>query len=898
MADEIKTILGDIAKASTDVGKLNDSLNKLAKTTEHLKKVGNVKQFLEVDKLRFATQKLIEVKKKHAEIEEKLAKGLQDGKEATAESRREYERSAKSVKNASKVIEQANASAIESYRKVETGVKELEEKQLEYFKTQTLFGEALGVLTSSFTKFAAGATLGAMALKALGSFTDAARMRGDLMIKSFSGMDKSVSLISARDEVVKFQKSLVETEAYAKYMGARVEDVQPTMMKFARITGSTNPDALKKLTQASISVARTLDIDVSEATEYVSLRMQKFGGSAASALLSLHEMRKGVEETNQAFGRTVLRGDDVAKTLLDLARNSSVYALDQRFVSQTLRDNITRLQAMGDSYDQAQGKAKAFLEGTTAKAPEWMQINVGEKMVDQLAKSMTDVKDASGKIIGKQLSGDMAAELDKEMPGTAAKIGKILSDPKLSGYSKTRAVQEMLNTTKYGQKMMNSQLLDFVDRAGGEVAILMENGMAKNYNEAVGLVDLARAQKKEEMDVVKLKDLSSEELKKQVDSMYGIGKMSEYDAKMMAGKKDKIEEFVHAQEQSKVLTMDQKTLGDKQVVAMEKVKKYQEELNNLKKQGEEAKFAGSIAMINSIEKNIADTNKKLEEAKADVGKTPEQVGSLEGVIKDGQKGMENTAILTGDALKAAITEQSTVLNTLAAGVGIYATKSLFNFGAMEKHLAKIASANISGPGTTSNAAEGGGMMGKLIEKLGTKGGKLGGAAKMLAKFGPAMKTLGKFSKLGGPLVSMAMAAPEVMETLNAEGSIMSKAKKLLPTATGMLGGVLGGIAGSFVAPGVGTVAGGMGGQMLGESIGKSIASWLPEPSAPLQMGTTPTSPVASPAGPASGGAIGGGPSGEMGSVNPDGSVNMVIKNFLPAFGSAQTMVQRNVPRSQ
>jgi len=44
-----------------------------------------------------------------------------------------------------------------------------------------------------------------------------------------------------------------------------------------------------------------------------------------------------------------------------------MYAIDQRFVGGILRDNISKLQANGDSYEQASKKAKAFTEAVTGK---------------------------------------------------------------------------------------------------------------------------------------------------------------------------------------------------------------------------------------------------------------------------------------------------------------------------------------------------------------------------------------------------------------------------------------------------------------------------------------------------------------------------------------------------
>jgi len=505
---DVKDTLDSLASKTASIDDLGRSLKDLEAASNAAMAAGDTKLLLNIIALQKHTEILASTEEKRLAQQQKMQESQKKGIALTEIEIKEIEDNAEAGKKAAAVLESAQKAAIAANEARIKSELELKQAALENFRTNTLTGKAYTALTGQVSKFIGGITVGGLAMKAWQTHVEAAEVRQNILIQSFQGLSTSAGgatdgFIDVGKQAAQMSVAIAGANATAIRMGVDTAVVGDTMTHFARIVGSRNPEALKKLTEGAITVSRALGVTVPEAVEFVQTRMDKFGGTAASALSALNNLRTGAENTNKAFGRTVVRGDDVARTLLDIAKQSNVYAIDQRFVGNILSDNIAHLQATGDSYDLAQRKARAYTDAVTGKAPEWMQALSGADITNTLIDNLIPVLDETGKVIGKKLPEDMATSLEAASPGLTKKVEGILADidsGKIGRYEGERYIQELTAQTEVGMGSMNKQILKLYDGTHGSL-ITIAKQFGVTQVEAAGMVEQAKLFEKTQNDV-------------------------------------------------------------------------------------------------------------------------------------------------------------------------------------------------------------------------------------------------------------------------------------------------------------------------------------------------------------------------------------------------------------
>jgi hypothetical protein len=498
MADVTNQLDELIGKAPA-IEDLTKALTELGNAKSKAMVGGDTASLVNIIKLEKATRQYIETEKTRIDLEERLKKTREGDTASLEQLTKEIEANAEAHKEAEEIITGAAKAKAAAYRAEKDQLEKINAALRQNFRENTLVGQAYTALTGTFGRFTAGLTVGALAMKAWKQHVEAAEVKQEILIHSYRGLGTASQGLGNRMAAAAafsrdMDKALAGANATAIRMGVSTEYTGQTMAHFARITGNHTPEALKTLTEGAITVSRSLGITVPEAVDFVSTRMDKFGGTAASALSSLNNMRVEAEQTNNAFGRTVVRADDVAKTLLELSKQTNVYAIDQRFVGNILRDNIARLQAQGDSYDLASRKAKAFTEAVTGKAPEWMQVLSGEDITTDFLNNFTAVRDKAGNIIGKELPAEMGDQLEAASPGLKKKVEGVLADieaGKIGRYEGSRYIQELTAQTEIGAQAMNKQILKLYDGTHGSLITLAKQ-FGITQTEAAGMVDQAK----------------------------------------------------------------------------------------------------------------------------------------------------------------------------------------------------------------------------------------------------------------------------------------------------------------------------------------------------------------------------------------------------------------------
>jgi hypothetical protein len=117
---------------------------------------------------------------------------------------------------------------------------------------------------------------------------------------------------------------------------------------------------------------------------------------------------------------------------------------------------MASLQSTGESYEYAKESAKDYVEALTTKAPKFMQILSGEKLLQDMLKSW----EASPE----NFLSKFGSDLDKERPGLAKKVSDILSNKQYDQYTKMKLVQQITQSTEVGMKYMNEQLLELSNK--------------------------------------------------------------------------------------------------------------------------------------------------------------------------------------------------------------------------------------------------------------------------------------------------------------------------------------------------------------------------------------------------------------------------------------------------
>lgn len=981
MADDINGIIESLKALGKNTKALEDLARKLP--TREISQYG--RELIELDKIKkrvaktdaaalimiekqmAANLRLIEAKAKLAEADKENKEAVQSGNNISEEAIENYERLQKEVDKYENSITELRAAQIKA-----------DEAARDNFRTNTVLGKAYSAVTGSLGRFTAGLAAGSLAMKAFNRFATAAQLRQDLFIKSYQSMDqlKHEGLITAAYRANSFEQAIRAAQVTAIRFGVSVDEVVPTMERFSRITGSTNAAALGKMTEAAISVAKYLGVDVGEATEFISTRMEKFGGNVASAATELKYIRTFAERSNTAFTEmgkqvygvgsgiqvTVLRADDLSRALLGLARDQSIYALNQRFLVNTLSDTTRGLQSTGESYEFAQRAATDYVEAVTIKAPEWTKIVAGERLTREFQRAFKEGGD-SGK---KDFLDKFGKDLDAAKPGLSKKVMEILGPggPK-SFYAKSRLIQQLVQGTEAGMKTMNDIMLQMYEQSGQDLTVIAQQYFGGDFIKADAAVKNAKLVAASQKDVEKAFTLSGEELRNYLDIKDLQFDMSRLDVAQAEREGKSVEEI----EKRKALVRN---------MVQEKIRRGQEETfgKTLADQDKMTKELKEKAMteIAALDREIAGTadgavRKGLEARKLELEQTitaaAPKFDTQEQILTDIRDGLKpfftSRSVLTGDIFKEVGTSLSSLPGLIAGAIGgfflggrtarvmtlaeLYFAKELGAGTLIKNLLSKFPFGRGGGP--TGGAGAGGGVIGRMAGGLGKLTGLFSselsdaastvgrgasslltkGVAKMAAPLekvgaGAALKTggklLGKVGALGGktlgrflPGVGLAMAGMEAYELLQKYQrgeEITRKDLAVLGTSTAA------GVAGLF--PGIGTGvsaainAAAIGTQFLPESdkqakeITESLKAQavLPEDYAARKMVAMQTSvapaatamaaPMARTAPTATtSGAPGTMPTATAGAVNPDGSVNIRVTNFLEAWASAAAYSQ-------
>lgn len=637
MAD-ISEILESLG-GSKQISEITAQLEQLERTKARLKASGDIGSFTQVVKLQKATRQLIKIQEEQLHLQEELKEVKEDDAEAQERLISAIKKNQEAHRRAKGVIVSAMQEQQKAVKQAERAVVEYNERAIEAFD-RSRTGRVFNAMTGSVAKFTGAITVAGLAMKAFSRYAEASNVRTEIMIRSFQGLEYSTAdadsamkdlqdtskgafstLVSAVPTMVKtfgkaapetltFHDALLKTRLTAIRMGVDVNEANRAMIEFSRIAGTRNPEALATLSSGAIAVSRAMNLDVAEAIDFVALRMEKFGGTSASAISALDDMRRETEKINKAFGRTVVKGDDIVKTLLNISRQSNVYAIDQRLVGSLLRDNIARLQSTGESYDMALRKAQAYVDAVTGQdnVPEWMKILSG----GDIFKEMIKVYDSAGKDGPQAFLKQFGAQLDAAKPGLSKKVLEILEKTKtgeLGQYSAIRLIQELTAVTDVGVSAMDKQILKLTKYGENVELIAKQLGVSREV--AASMIQQAKERAKSQEELTRLSGLNAEMLAKEL----GISVKMAQRIKGNAGDIKKTMKYNEAvlrvqQDQQRTVKEIKEAEGARQAAIL-KSKQLSQEINELESEGPE-KNAKLIAMLQAQRKEVMEEARQVE----------------------------------------------------------------------------------------------------------------------------------------------------------------------------------------------------------------------------------------------------------------------------------------------
>jgi len=643
-AQDAMKALEDFSNAKTDALKAGD--------------YNAVRQITELEKV---TRKLAEAKLKEASATETLLKLRAKSGKLTKDEIKLYTEAESVIfdlVDAQDELKNKQVDLATARKKARSALLASSRALKENLKDTTALGKAYSVMGSGLSKVTAGLTVGGLAMKAWNRFTEGAEIRQQIMIQNFRGFadgakvaGESVGEMAKRytDAISKnddMAKALITARSAAIKMGVPVEQMNETMVQFARITGSDNPAALGKLSAAAATVSRTLGISMPEAVDFVQQRMDKFGGTAASAIIGLNNIRTATEDVNKMFGRTMVRGDDVARTLLDISRSTNVYAIDQRMVSSLLRENITRLQAAGDSYELAARKARLFAEATAGgDAPAWMKIIVGGK----LTKAM---KGAFGKIAtdgGKEWEDKFGESLDNASPGLSEKVKDVLGDKNMGSFTKFKVIQDLTKGTTVGARMMAEEFANLANQQNGIAVLAVQ--MGKTEEEIRGILAVSNNLIKTETEVDRLITMKPGKLQKELKVSKEIAALMTDQNTSLFQRREMMKKVLETQ----ALSEAQTKIETDQIERQEKMKKKKETAGkHIEIYKEEIKHIVEDKTFQETSERIAETQKELA---AMASNDPAREGLKEQLKKDMESiKIQKETLMTNRALMRAAEE--------------------------------------------------------------------------------------------------------------------------------------------------------------------------------------------------------------------------------------------------
>lgn len=933
MADDIKGTLTNILKTMNSIDDLKKSINSLndIKDTEiNVNSNFDVKTIRNLEKLQATIISLTRAKEDLAEIEDESREAIKNNNKLTDEQIDRYDEASKSVDKYSKILVNAaksQADAIDEVTKKGVAEKEI---IMERWKQNTILGKSYSAVTGSVGKFAAGITAGTLAMKAIGRVADAATLRNNMMIASYGELEDSLG--AAASETLTYEASLRKAESAAIRYGLVNENVSEIMLKYQRIVGDIGPTAMGSLTEATLAMAKVMNITGAEALKYVQDRVDKFGGSAANALSSLDDLRSETVRYNTELKGVKIRGDDVVRVIQDITNSNNVYAADQRFLSGVLTKTSATLQSQGESYSYAQRMAQNYTKALSSEAPEWMKISNAFDITDQVMGNTVDVDGV------KKLTEGYAAELEKAKPGLSKKVNDLLNAG-YNQYDTARLMGGLLQDTEAGMVLMNKKIVDL-----GRTSI---TSLAQAYNvshvEAQSMLETAETALKDEKEKSKILNAQGEDrvkINKQMAAMLGMSEQRVEDMRKEEGyEKELVESFMKRRKENDLnrnIMERQRNAAAEELKVKKEIEKVEKELLGFQERGESA--SADIA-----EKKL----KKLQEEKDRLhteatGDTVGSTGILGALTKKVDEFQKATGLLNGDWIKSIFNDFS---SPMVMGIGALGVTLWKGFGVstrIEKWVEKIAYNTAGGGGFGGGGSSGGGIGNKknrrnkwarASRKMGAKPrgvmGRVsrlaGGAKGILSKGGGLLKGiggLGAMKGLGGilskskgllkgvgglakkiPLLGTAISAMD-MGSAYASGGTKGLAKSGIQNGGSMIGTALGGLVGSVI-PGAGTLVGGMAGGFLGDYLGGIAADAYDSfTTSPDQIKTglmnknitktpRPSEMSSSTANTSKSGDISSGEMvGNFGKMNPDGSITITVSNFMDAFAQSMSMAKK------
>lgn len=765
MADSIAKVLADIAESLSKGGDLNKLLSDIEKNQKSAFDTGNMKKYeaqLEsLKKMIAATQK----------AQEDYNKAEEEANKITDRSSQAYKDQMAKLERLGKVVEKTEGNIKKVLQERSKLLDEAKKKQDEYnkivsdhWKQNTRLGSMYAATTGSLAKMAAGFTAGSVALKALNKYLEAARLKQELMIRAFRDMEDTETYGQTAERIYDTDVALRKASANAILFGQDVNQVSNYMLQFQKITGTDNPQALEKMTSATMAAARVTGVDMGTAMAHVKDRIDKFGGSAASAITSMMELRDSAKDINNAFNQTVIRADDVINSVNQITSANNIYAVDQDFVTKTITRNMLTLQSQGESYDFAREKAMDYMKAVTTEAPEFMKIKSGQALKDEMSKALA--ADQTGEAFMAQF-GDA---LERAKPGLAEKVKKIATDPNMAPFSKTMLIQEMTSGTEFGMDKMNDMILKFGKQSGG-VEIIRQ---MYNTTRAGALAIIEQAQERKQMtdDIKSLETATYKEAVKKLGIENSSFKISEANfLELQKTKEGRQQLYESAKSQLMIEGQIAEKNKDMQQ-AYDLITKQAKQLKEL----EEARAAagddaGAVAVfdkqIEDMQNRMADTATRLSKKQLEdfEGKFGSQIGNLDAITEKATNMLSKTNEMTGTSIKALLTEYSGILQTAATAGALFLFKNSFEkmlnrfLDRFQTILMKTSGID-NGRGGDWGDGGGGGGGGGLGRGKKTVLGKLGqrtriGARKLSRKFG-------RLGKIGSTLAGALPLAGELL----------------------------------------------------------------------------------------------------------------------------------------
>ena len=864
--DALEALFKNAGSNTAGIKELTKSLKQLDVAKKVFMSAGDPKGLLAVKNMTKAISELITSTEEYVKVSKLIKKAKEENRELDAEEIKVIAKVTEAHENYSKTVVSTQANVESVFKKREGYNAQCEADALKNFRTNTLLGKSYSLLTISIGGMAAKIGFASLAMKAMTRHMQAAEIQQTILIQNYRGLSKgtnawgtSVKTI-AEDNIPVVGKSigkfvgdasgftsaamdmseaLAKTQATAQRMGVSTEYVGEAFTKFSRIAGTDSPKVLKTLSEGAITVSRSLGITVPEAIDFVSTRMDKFGGSAAGAIASLNDMRVEAENINKSFGRTVIRGDDVAKTVQDISKQTTIYSIDQRFVGNILRENIARLQSTGKSYEQASKQAQIFAEAATGKAPQWMKVFAAQDLYkDMMANSNP-----------KKFVAKFGADLEAAKPGLSAEIQKILHDPKMAQYDKMMLIQEKVSGTTVGFDAMSKQILKLASHPHGVILLAQQFGVT--LSEAEGMIDQAHMMEDRTNALNKLTEkgvnyskykykLGDAEYKltaEQVEEMKKIDASGGTELERLSAKKEILNSIIDQKNEELSTEQDLARLKNEEVQNLKQMDKINKSITALQErklavQKKLATTAAGSPKRQELEKDMQRIDKLIKKKQLEKtrfeSKAAEAKGGTEGLktVEDINKALleefKGYSINSGGYFKSILTEMSDTKTLLIAavtvGIGKHLLKHTGLFKRMEKILANIAAAGgaekleeeATQKTKSAKGAKGGQQfgpkqtIGQRFKKWGTtmKEGKydaivqehalaLAAGASLMSSAMDRLTT--DFDKNGNEIKTINSESAKMLKKFSSEVAITAGALSNLPGKLGKVGGAIGAV---------------------------------------------------------------------------------------------------------